>query len=626
MKTTARGGQIFRLLAVFEDDKKEHSTGTSGREKEKGRYAQLWNENRQIIYVALTAKGKFFEVEQSSTGTGTNQKQNSIDKKKSPMKLNPECVHRINELRFIETELPLNLKHISGPNDVNIPEYITITKLSMENIVISCPIDEFETKSPLVLKKLLIQPELQFIKSFLGFENEQHMFANQNVQNILKFCQHNYEQFLRIIETEHLPKDVNLKQMSIRSKTKPDGIKILRPLNLPNFLRREKSMIAHEREDSIIFFSKNDLENLESQNNQQQRDDGTTGNELQKTNKMKVFQPEKKKWYQNGKTNGKQGTTGSTDNLDLSGPNKRTSLERFQDMSKLLYERFGAEVDILSEENDRSTCESECGVSSSDDYMELRQKSMSLQGIDGEKSFTKDNQPDLVKVQINPDPIGNKLNRNQPLDGGWDDIEYDEEDAIKNQNSFISEKLYSEFHVKTKQHSKSSNGLHNLFPFGMAPKSTMMENKKKLPETRQMMRSSALVEPPVEQTVVDEVTIQESSSFIVDDLPYSSVRDSSNFIIDDDLPYSSVRDSLVIKDEEVNVSSVVQEPEIESIHENVYAEICNGNGVDQRHHKHSSGAVLISINSNGDGFAIKQAAHDYPEDEHSQENIYNTIK
>lgn len=64
VKSTARAGQVFRLLAVFQDGGHDSSglnaigsansltsqkdTSTSGREKERGRYAQLLGENRQV--------------------------------------------------------------------------------------------------------------------------------------------------------------------------------------------------------------------------------------------------------------------------------------------------------------------------------------------------------------------------------------------------------------------------------------------------------------------------------------------------------------------------------------------------------------------------------------------------
>lgn len=59
MKTTAKAGEVFRLLAVFEDGSqstnnnysstKKDNLNSIGREKEKGRYVQLMSESRQVV-------------------------------------------------------------------------------------------------------------------------------------------------------------------------------------------------------------------------------------------------------------------------------------------------------------------------------------------------------------------------------------------------------------------------------------------------------------------------------------------------------------------------------------------------------------------------------------------------
>lgn len=62
MKITAKAGEVFRLLAVFEDGAQDSKTCTSskkdnlnsiGREKEKGRYVQLMSENRQVTIICF---------------------------------------------------------------------------------------------------------------------------------------------------------------------------------------------------------------------------------------------------------------------------------------------------------------------------------------------------------------------------------------------------------------------------------------------------------------------------------------------------------------------------------------------------------------------------------------------
>lgn len=62
VKGTAKAGQVFRLLAVFQDGSQDKTyssqkdpinTTSSGREKERGRYAQLVGENRQVKILSL---------------------------------------------------------------------------------------------------------------------------------------------------------------------------------------------------------------------------------------------------------------------------------------------------------------------------------------------------------------------------------------------------------------------------------------------------------------------------------------------------------------------------------------------------------------------------------------------
>ncbi|KAJ6643405.1 hypothetical protein Bhyg_08366 [Pseudolycoriella hygida] len=281
VKGTARGGHIFRLLAVFEDGKQDSNAlsssaaktnGNSIREKEKGRYAQLLDENRHIVYVSLTTKGKFYEIEQATT---PQIFQKNLSDGSLPVgaqkQLNYDCVHRINSIITPETELPITLRYVSGPqvNGSNgMPELLCITKVTTENVVIACSIEESESRQPLHLHRLPVSSDMRFIKCFLGFENEQKMFSNTSIQNVLKFCQMNFDSFTKSVEFEHLAGNVRSLTLNGFGKPKTEGLKILKPLHFPRLLRREKSMIAHEKEDSIIFLSKNDLENMENKDAQ----------------------------------------------------------------------------------------------------------------------------------------------------------------------------------------------------------------------------------------------------------------------------------------------------------------------------------------------------------------------
>lgn len=248
VKGTARGGQVFRLLAVFEDGKQDSSgtvsTTTFKSGSNAGRYAQLLNENRQTIYVPLTSKGKFYELEDHNAHISTLQKLNSLDgnanasESMRPKQEFGDCVHRINRI-VCEAPLPITIRYIAAGqqnNSTAIPDQLTINKVTIENSVIACPIEEPDGRSPLHLRKLNISSDMRFIKCFLGFENEVKMFSNQNVQNILKYCQFNCDNFGKMIEVEQLP--LVKHSTANGTKHKVEGLKILRPLNFPKLLRR----------------------------------------------------------------------------------------------------------------------------------------------------------------------------------------------------------------------------------------------------------------------------------------------------------------------------------------------------------------------------------------------------
>lgn len=90
VKATAKAGQVYRLLAVFQDgdhkssssqkDSASVSGNVGGAEKERGKYAQLLGDNRQIYYVSLSAKGKFYEIEQHTAPVMQKKQQSRASK------------------------------------------------------------------------------------------------------------------------------------------------------------------------------------------------------------------------------------------------------------------------------------------------------------------------------------------------------------------------------------------------------------------------------------------------------------------------------------------------------------------------------------------------------------------
>lgn len=424
-------------------------------------------------------------------------------------------------------------------------ENIKITKVSVENSVIACPIDEAEFCNPLHLVKLYLVPEMKFNKCTLGFENEKVMFSNQNVQNLLKFCQFNCDNFMRAIEYETLPKENITK--SIDNLSSVGKIKAKTPSAFSKFFSSDKNSSAHEREDSIIFLSKNDLENLEQQKQL---------NPENQNEKMKTFQGGKKGWFKNlrngsasnSNTNPSSSKTSSFVNLNSN------SMDRYQDMSKLIQERFGTIQ--ISERTDPTTTiksSSEISYDLNDRTNKAMQKCFSLQNIELNNSMDISMQPPNLFVQKRDFHRNSNATDDDKIekDVTYVSHHHSSNDSALNssdlnqtrQQSFITEKLFNEFYVKTKQYSKSSSSLHQLLHFSVPQKMNIRETKKRLEKVEDDDRrqeeeneQSALIHlqlppppstnPPSEIEPFNESATGDDSSIIIDDLPYCSVRDS----------------------------------------------------------------------------------------------------
>lgn len=617
---------MFRLLAVFEDGKQNESSGnqhssssTFKSGNNAGRYAQLLNESRQIIYVSLTSKGKFYEIEDTNATMRSSTMSETTNGGSGTAATRPkqdfaDCVHRIANIVPAEIDLPITIRFISGPQNCNsnIPEQVTIAKVTTENCVFACPIDENEIIAPLQLQRLILTSEMRLMKSFLGFDSELKMFSNQNVQNILKYCQLNCDTFIKNVDTEILSvikeRAASTSSMS-NGKMKSEGLKILRPLNFPKLLRREKSLIAHEKEDSIIFLSKNDLENMENKERQLNKSSGGMFND-----KMKVFQTTKKKWFRNVKTSAPKETSATTQS-------KRMSLDRYQEMSKLLQERFGGVVGASSNQNaieENNKCEmranSEIGVNvdqrrATIDSSELRQKSYSMQDFDSHSEYSI--KPDLVNVDfvahgrsVDDDSV--------PINGdGNDSLDEDAEVfEMNNQKSFITEKLCNEFHVKTKCQNKTmSNSLQQLLHFSVPQKMNVNDARK---------------------TDTDEVK--------PNPMPMTDYSLMVNASFDDDLPYSNVRDSLVLQTSNSDTNEAASSDGMSiSNTENIYAEICadyslsnvlNGNQSKYNNNNRNDDTIRISIGSSSNSFEAGPSSmrHSSTDSSSLSDNVYNTLK
>jgi len=64
----------------------------------------------QIIFVSLSTKGKFYEIEQNNSQA---YGKNGSNGRKALKQLNVDCVHRISNIITDETSFPINLRYIS---------------------------------------------------------------------------------------------------------------------------------------------------------------------------------------------------------------------------------------------------------------------------------------------------------------------------------------------------------------------------------------------------------------------------------------------------------------------------------------------------------------------------------
>lgn len=450
--------------------------------------------------------------------------------------------------------------------------------MSVENSVIVCPIDETEFCNPLHLVKLYLHPDMKFMKSTLGFENDKVMFSNQNVQNLLKFCQFNCDNFVRAIEYETLPKE-NIMKSNDNLAASANKVKS-KTSAFTKFFSSDKNSPAHEREDSIIFLSKNDLENLEQQKQLNQENQ----------EKLKAFQPSsnnnssnnnnKKGWFKNLRNSSSNSNTNPSSSKTSSFINLNSnSMDRYQDMSKLIQERFGT---IEINENPSTTLKSSSEISYdlNERTNKAMQKCFSLQNIELNSSM--DIQPpDLVakhKKRNSEQIDDNKIEKDLTYTHGH--IHSSNDSALNSnsnprQQSFITEKLFNEFYVKTKQYSKSSSSLHQLLHFSVPQKMNIRETRKRLEKVdddnndddkkysinnrKDDQTKSALMQlqlPPPPSTEPSSENEHNNDSTHDDDIS----------IITDDLPYCSVRDSIVH-------AQVIEAPR-ETPTESIYAEIC----------------------------------------------------
>jgi hypothetical protein len=222
-------------------------------------------------------------------------------------------------------------------------------------------------------------------------------------------------------------------------------------------------------------------------------------------------------------------------------------------MSKMIQERFGTiEVSERTDPTTTMKSSSEISYDLNDRTNKAMQKCFSLQNIELNNSMDISIQPpDLVvkhskrdsRNASDDDKIEKDVTYSSQLHSSNDSALNSSDPSQPRQQSFITEKLFNEFYVKTKQYSKSSSSLHQLLHFSVPQKMNIRETKKRLEKVEDDCSrqddddtESALMhlqlppppstEPPTESETQIDLAPGDDVSIITDDLPYCSVRDS----------------------------------------------------------------------------------------------------
>lgn len=537
------------------------------------------------------------------------------------------------------------------------------------------------------LRLLALNGHIRVRRTQLGFENEKRMFLSPRLQKALTFCQLNVDNWIRqisyanpsvlgkaktaddLIKEEHEPVKFEKERKFTLQGLKIDTSRLFGKSD------RVLKDIPDETEGSIIFLSKNELEHMNydvysDDEGKEEKSEEKTEQEQFSSDKMQVFREDsvqkKHKWFKNLKllksteklTDEKITTIENSvklrdvkDPFDPSGE-KHSSIERYQDMSKLIEDRFGA-----SRKSDGGTAEksysykslttssSDMGTSQcSSNHKPMKPvltKSVSVQtgmpdnnseddsGINmkhGRKNLSVDQinycgstmesdsssgrklksldenmlmkstasksstnlerrqriQPDLIpeKAIMIKSESYNQIQSCEEINMFGVGSLYNDSDFEINykQHSFITEKLCSEFHVKTKRVlSKSTSNL--LHPkkttekkegsnSNSMPTKTERSNDEKLLNFRKKIDKPRAPTPKSEMEELLVVDISEEEPAHVKIRRSISSIQKRKLPVIEDLPYGQVADAVEFEEEKL---------ESDTHSDNIYAEICSPN-------------------------------------------------
>ncbi|XP_050552471.1 uncharacterized protein LOC118277601 isoform X2 [Spodoptera frugiperda] len=690
-RAAARPGTPLRLAGVFADGSKAKAP----------KYAQLIDPQGNELFVPINTKGELYEVcpeelspaewEPAVEGRGEVAPDVAARAHRLPHLLS---IWRLpTRVRLLAGTVPIEMAHDVG-DDLLLRAAVT------EPVLVMCTLPEYGSmpSSPSkqvdpryhakeTLQLLPLNSTIKVRRTQLGFENEKRMFLSARLQKALTFCQLNVDNWIRQISYANSTVVGKAKTAEdlIREDHEPVKFEKERKFTLQGlkidtsrlFGKSEKVLkdIPDETEGSIIFLSKNELEhmNYDVYSDDEGKDDKADEKIEQEqfsSDKMQVFREDsghkKNKWFKNLKllrsteklTDEKITAIENSEKLrDVKDPfdplgEKHSSIERYQDMAKLIEDRFGCtrKNDGTAEKSHSykslTTSSSDMGTSqcSSNHKKPVLTKSVSVQTGMPDNSYTEDDsginmkhgrknlsvdqinycgsmesdassgrklksldenmlkkssatksstnlerrqriQPDLIpeKAMVKSESY-NQIQSCEEINMFGVGSLYNDSDFEINykQHSFITEKLCSEFHVKTKRVlSKSTSNL--LHPKKASDKkegsnsNSMPTKTERSADSEKIVNFRKKIDKPRAPTPKSEIEEDITAIDISEEEPQTQVKirrsissiQKRKLPVIEDLPYGQVADAVHVEEEKV---------ESDASSDNIYAEICTPNG------------------------------------------------
>ncbi|XP_063369686.1 uncharacterized protein LOC134658019 [Cydia amplana] len=682
-RAAARPGTPLRLAGVFADGSKAKAP----------KYAQLIDPQGNELFVPINTKGELYEVCPEELSPA------EWEAAEPPAPPPPDAGARAHRLPHLLSlwRLPARVRLLAGTVPIemahDVGDDLLLRAAITEPVLVMCTLPEFGAPaSPTKPAPGLAKETLQLLplncgarlrRTQLGFDSEKRMFLSARLQKALTFCQLNVDNWIRqisyanstvvgkktaedLLREDHEPIKFEKERKFTLQGLKIDTSRL--------FGKSEKVLkdMPDETEGSIIFLSKNELEHMnydvysDDEGKDEKNDEKTE--EHFSNDKMQVFREDsaqkRNKWFKNLKllkcteklTDEKITSLENRERYrDIKDPfdplgEKHSSIERYQDMAKLIEDRFGpsrVKGDGTAEKSHSykslTTSSSDMGTSqcSSNHKKPILTKSVSVQtgipdspytegsGINikhGRKNLSVDqinycgsmesdtssgrklksldenmlkkssaskSSTNLERRQrIQPDLIPEKAivksesyNQIQSCEDinmfGAGSLYNDSEFEINSkQHSFITEKLCSEFHVKTKKvlSKSTSNLLHSKKSTdkkdgnnsnSMPTKTERLSDGDKLNFRKKIDKPRA----PTPKLEIDDdlvpidISEEEPQSQVKLRRSISSIQKRKLPVIED-LPYGQVADAVHVEEEKVDS---------DASSDNIYAEICAPN-------------------------------------------------